>query len=51
MSDSEREIVLMAKEGYSNSDMAEALGITDGNLRIKKYRAFQILEKYGIKVR
>ena len=51
MSDSEREIVLMAKEGYSNSDMAESLGITDGNLRIKKYRAFQILEKYGIKVR
>ena len=51
MSDSEREIVLMAKEGYSNSDMAEALGITDGNLRIKKHRAFQILEKYGIKVR
>ena len=51
MSDSERDIVLMAKEGYSNSDMAEALGITDGNLRIKKYRAFQILEKYGIKVR
>ena len=49
MSDSEREIVLMAKEGYSNSDMAEALGITDGNLRIKKHRAYKVLDKFGIR--
>ena len=49
MSDSEREIVLMAKEGYSNSDMAEALGITDGNLRIKKHRAYKVLDKFRIR--
>lgn len=51
MSDKERDIVLMGMDGYSISDMAETLGITNGNVRITKYRAFQILEKYGIKVR
>ena len=51
MSDKERDIVLMGMDGYSISDMAETLGITNGNVRITKYRAFQILEKYGIRVR
>jgi RNA polymerase sigma factor (sigma-70 family) len=51
MSDTERDIVLMARDGYTNSDMAEALGITDGNLRIKKHRAYKVLDKYGIKIR
>ena len=41
----------MGLDGYSISDMAETLGITNGNVRITKYRAFQILEKYGIKIR
>ena len=51
MSDTERTIVLRRREGYGNSDIAEELGITDGNLRVKKYRADKVLERFGIKYR
>jgi len=49
MSETERAIVLMAREGYTNSEMAECMGITDGNLRIKKYRAYKVLDEFGIR--
>ncbi len=45
----EKSIVLLLIEGYAQREIADILGITDGNVRIKVHRIRKKLEKYGVK--
>ena len=51
LSDTDRTIILMARDGYTNSEIAEHLGTTTCNLRLKKHRAYLALERFGFKCR
>ena len=45
----EKSLVLLLVEGYSQSEVAEILGITNGNARTKIHRIRKKLESHGIK--
>lgn len=47
LSETDRTIILMARDGYTNSEIAEYLDTTTANLRLKKHRAYLALEKSG----
>jgi len=45
----EKSIVLLQVDGYSQQEIAEVLGISEGNTRTKIHRIRTKLEKHGIK--
>ena len=45
----EKSIVLLLVEGYAQKEIAQVLGISDGNTRTKIHRIRNKLDEYGIK--
>jgi len=44
----EKSIVLLMVEGYNQPEIADILGVSGGNVRVKIYRIRKKLEEYGI---
>lgn len=45
----EKNMVLLMIEGYNNSEIADIIGISEGNVRVKIHRIRNKLKEYGIK--